>query len=108
MSAGLRIASGTHTKTPDEVNNFSLSYAPHLGTSETLLSIDSQSVVVDGDTSLPILVLDAISIGTDSIDIAVSAGVDGGVYFAKVRMLTNLGQKIDGAVRVVVQNAVEA
>ena len=108
MSSGLRIASGTHTKTPDEINNFSLSYAPHLGDAETLLSVDAQEVVVDGATGLPTLVIDSISIDTESIDIAVSAGVDCGVYFVKVRVLTNLGQKIDGAVRVVVQNAVEA
>ncbi len=107
MSAGLRIASGEHTKTPDEVNTFSLSYAPHLGELETLLSVDSQSVVVDGAVGTDV-VIDSIAISDSSINVSVSAGVDGGMYFVKVRMLTNLGQKIDGVVRVVVQNAVEA
>ena len=107
MSVGLRIATDNFTKTPDEVNTFTLDYSPHLGDLETLLSVDSQSVTSDGAVGTDVVV-DSTSINPATIAVTVSLGVDGGVYFVKTRMLTNLGQKIDGVVRIVVQNASEA
>lgn len=108
MSAGLRIAEGQHTKTPDEINSFSLDYSPHLGDGETLSSVVTQTVKSDGVSGAPALAVDSTNIGTDSISVSLSGGVDGGLYFVVTKMLTNLGQQIEGAVRVVVQNAVEA
>lgn len=102
---GLRVATGQHNRTPDEVTAFTMNFTDALGDGETLTTVDAQEVIVDGATGTD-LVIDSIQILSSSLSITVSLGEDDGIYFVKVRMNTNLGQKIEGAVRVVVQNAV--
>lgn len=106
MSAGLRIAAGEHLHTPNEVTTFSLSFADHFVSGEVISSIASQAVIVDGATGVDI-VIDTVQIAVDLVNIKISGGEDDGVYYVVIGITTNLGQTIEGAVTVVVQNAVE-
>ncbi len=106
MSAGLRIAAGEHLHTPNEVTSFSLSYADHFVVGEEISSIVSSTVIVDGATGTDI-VIDTVQDVVDLVNVTISAGEDNGVYYVVVTITSNLGQTIEGAVEVVVQNAVE-
>ena len=101
---GLRLATGVHNHTPNEVTVFSMSFVNLLGTGESISSVVSSSVLDEGSPSLAI---DSTQIVGQTVVVSVSAGVAGENYFVVVKVTTNLGQTLEGAVQVFVDDAVE-
>ena len=101
---GLRVAQGVHERTPGEVTSFAMTFAGGLGSGETVLSLDGPATVIeDGVTGL---VIDSTQIATPLVNFFVSGGVVGNIYWVFARVNTNLGQKLEGAVKVVVRDAI--
>lgn len=101
---GLRLADGVHNHTPLEVTSFSMTFANLLGSGESVSSVLTTTVLDEG---VPSLVVDSTQILSPNVVVVVSAGVAGENYFVVVKVLTNLGQTLEGAVQVVVDDAVE-
>lgn len=102
MVQGIRVAKKFHQKTPTEMTSFSISYVSGMASGEDVLSVISTTVIVDGTAGL---VIDFTQVASPLINVTVSDGVVGSIYFVVVRILTNLGQELDGAVKVVVGQA---
>lgn len=101
MVKGIRVAEGVHEKTPDEITSFSITYASGLVAGEEVDSVLSSSVVVDDQAGL---VIDTVQEADPLVNVTVSGGVAKNVYFVVVKVLTNLGQELEGAVKVVVRD----
>lgn len=104
MATGLRVAQGVHEKTPDEVTALTITFADGLVTGETVLSLDGAATVIDDGTTG--LVIDSTQIVTPLVNFVVSGGVAGNIYWVFVRINTNLGQKLEGAVKIVLRDAI--
>ena len=101
---GLRLAAGVHNHTPNEVTSFAMSFANLLGSGESVSSVSSSTVLDEGT---PGLAIDSDQVVSPNVIITVSAGVAGENYFVVATVLTNLGQTLEGAVQVFVDDAVE-
>lgn len=98
MVQGIRVAEGFHEKTPTEVTSFSITFASGLASGEGVSSVISTTVIVDGTAGLTI---DSTQVVSPLVNVTVSGGVAGSIYFVVVEILTNLGQELEGAVKVV-------
>lgn len=101
---GLRLADGVHNHTPNEVTSFSMTFANLLGDGESVSSVSSTTVLDEGS---PGLTVDSTQVSTPLVVVTVSGGVANENYFVVVKVLTNLGQTLEGAVQVYVDDAVE-
>ncbi len=101
---GLRLADGVHNHTPNEVTSFSMTFANLLGSGEVVSSVLDTTVLDEGAASL---VVDSTQIISPNVVVVVSAGVEAQNYFVLVKVLTSLGQTLEGAVQVFVDDAVE-
>ena len=102
MVQGIRVAEGFHEKTPDEVTSFSISYTSGLASGEDVSSVINTTIIIDGTAGL---VVDSAEVVSPLVNVTVSGGVTGSIYFVTVKILTNLGQTLEGAVKVVVGQA---
>lgn len=100
MAKGLRVAAGTHQKTPDEVTAFSLDFSSALVTGETVQSVTGSTIEVDGTAGL---VIDSTQVVTPLVNVVVSSGVAGSRYLIEIQVSTNLGQTLEGVVKVAVR-----
>ena len=101
---GLRLAAGVHNHTPNEVTSFAMSFANLLGSGESVSSVLTDTVLDEG---VPSLVVDSTQVVSPNVVVTVSAGAAGENYFVVAKVLTNLGQTLEGAVQVFVDDAVE-
>lgn len=101
---GIRLAEGVHNHTPNEVTTFSLTFENLMVSGETISSVDSTTVLDEGT---PGLTIDSTQIVSPNVVLSVSGGVAGQNYFTVVRITTNLGQTLEGAVQVFVDDAVD-
>jgi len=101
---GLRLADGVHNHTPLEVTIFSMTFENLLGSGEDVSSVLTSTVLDEGT---PGLAVDSTQVISPNVTIAVSGGVAGENYFVVVKVVTTLGQTLEGAVQVFVDDAVE-
>lgn len=108
MTVGLRLASGVHEHTPLEVTSFGVTFVNGLGSGETISTVDASEVVDDDQPSLgAAVVIDSTQIVSPVVVVVISGGTAGATNMVKLRVITSLGQTLEGAVQVNVQNAVE-
>lgn len=108
MSVGIRLAEGVHEKTPEEVTTFAMTFAGALGDLEAVSTVLESEVIDDDQPSVgPVVVIDSVQVANPLVNVVLSGGTAGATNVVKVKIRTNLGQELEGAVLVRVASAVE-
>ena len=108
MTVGIRVASGEAKHTPEETTAFSVTFVNGLGDGESISTLDASDVIDDDQPSLGApIAIDSTTVVSPLVNFVISGGTAGATYMVTARITTNLGQVLEGAVMVKVNNAVE-